>query len=38
MDVKVSDKTIHTESNNQDLKKPSREEAMDAENTNFLGW
>ena len=37
MDVKVSDKTIHTESNNQDLKKPSREEAMDAVRT-LISW
>ena len=37
MDVKVSDKAIHTESNNQDLKKPSREEAMDAVRT-LISW
>ena len=37
MDVKVSDKTIHTESINQDLKKPSREEAMDAVKT-LISW
>lgn len=37
MDVKVSDKTIYTESNNQDLKKPSREEAMDAVRT-LISW
>ena len=37
MDVKVSDKTIHTESNNEDLKKPSREEAMDAVRT-LISW
>lgn len=37
MDVKVSDKTIHTESNNQDLNKPSREEAMDAVRT-LISW
>ena len=37
MDVKVSDTIIHTESNNQDLKKPSREEAMDAVKT-LISW
>ena len=37
MDVKVSDTTIHTESINQDLKKPSREEAMDAVKT-LISW
>lgn len=37
MDVKVSDKTIYTESNNLDLKKPSREEAMDAVRT-LISW
>ena len=37
MDVKVSDRTIHTESSNQDLKKPSREEAMDAVRT-LISW
>ena len=37
MDVKVSDKIIHTESINEDLKKPSREEAMDAVKT-LISW
>ena len=37
MDVKVSDRPIHTESSNQDLKKPSREEAMDAVRT-LISW
>ena len=37
MDVKVSGTIIHTESNNQDLKKPSREEAMDAVKT-LISW
>ena len=37
MDVKVSDKIIHTESINEDLKKPSREEAMDAVRT-LISW
>ncbi len=37
MDVKVSDKPIHTESINEDLKKPSREEAMDAVKT-LISW
>ena len=37
MDVKVSDRHIHTESSNQDLKKPSREEAMDAVRT-LISW
>jgi GTP cyclohydrolase I len=37
MDVKVSDRAIHTESNNEDLKKPSREEAMDAVRT-LISW
>ena len=37
MDVKVSDTIIHTESNNKDLKKPSREEAMDAVIT-LISW
>ncbi len=37
MDVKVSDKPIHTESSNEDLKKPSREEAMDAVRT-LISW
>tara|TARA_B100000768_G_scaffold40011_1_gene38949 strand:+ start:3424 stop:4047 length:624 start_codon:yes stop_codon:yes gene_type:complete len=37
MDVKVSDRAIHTESNDEDLKKPSREEAMDAVRT-LISW
>ncbi|MDC0474278.1 GTP cyclohydrolase I FolE [Hyphomicrobiales bacterium] len=37
MDVKVSDRAIHTESNNEELKKPSREEAMDAVRT-LISW
>lgn len=37
MDVKVSDRAIHTESNNKELKKPSREEAMDAVRT-LISW
>lgn len=37
MDVKVSDRTIHTESKNEELKKPSREEAMDAVRT-LISW
>ena len=37
MDAKVSDKIIHTESINEDLKKPSREEAMDAVKT-LISW
>ena len=37
MDVKVSDRAIHTESNDEELKKPSREEAMDAVRT-LISW
>jgi GTP cyclohydrolase I len=37
MDVKVSDRAIHTESKNEELKKPSREEAMDAVRT-LISW
>ena len=37
MDVKVSDRAIHTESINEDFKKPSREEAMDAVRT-LISW
>ena len=37
MDVKVSDRAIHTESNDEELKKPSREEAMDAVKT-LISW
>ena len=37
MDVKVSDRAIHTESKDDDLKKPSREEAMDAVRT-LISW
>ena len=37
MDVKVSDRAIHTESNDEDLKKPSREEAMNAVRT-LISW
>ena len=37
MDVKVSDRAIHTESNDEGLKKPSREEAMDAVRT-LISW
>ena len=37
MDVKVSDRAIHTESNKEELKKPSREEAMDAVRT-LISW
>ena len=37
MDVKVSDKAIHTESINDDVKRPSREEAMDAVKT-LISW
>jgi GTP cyclohydrolase I len=37
MDVKVSDRAIHTESNDEELKKPSREEAMGAVRT-LISW
>ena len=37
MDVKVSDRAIHTESKNEELKKPSREEDMDAVRT-LISW
>ncbi|MBT4695852.1 MAG: GTP cyclohydrolase I FolE [Alphaproteobacteria bacterium] len=37
MDVKVLDRAIHTESNDEELKKPSREEAMDAVRT-LISW
>ena len=37
MDVKVSDRAIDTESNDEELKKPSREEAMDAVRT-LISW
>ena len=37
MDVKVSDRAIHTESSDEELKKPSREEAMDAVRT-LISW
>lgn len=37
MDVKVSDRAIHTESNDEELKKPSREEAMDVVRT-LISW
>ena len=37
MDVKVSNRAIHTESNDEELKKPSREEAMDAVRT-LISW
>ena len=37
MDVKGLDRAIHTESNDEELKKPSREEAMDAVRT-LISW
>ena len=37
MDVKVSERTVHTESNNNKKLKPSREEAMKAVKT-LISW